>query len=662
MKTGYIVEYIDKQKIICAVVLEVKDMRLRLLTETNREITLSSSRLLPCSDCKLDLSIGRDKMVSELKSVSQKRNLLLKNIDLKELWEILNTEQEWIDLGTMTEFCFPETPTPDHQSAVRRAFFNDKFYFKFKTDSFFPNPVGKVETLKCQLQEVEKRQKKIDRGVQWLKSAMNSNETPMELSLEDQELVKRLKHFYLFETDGSDNGLAKEILSEAGIHESEKVFDILVKIGEWEPNENTDLLELETPITFEEDVMDHVGSLMNDGASFLSDSRQDFTALPLITIDGQATLDYDDALSIERLNDGYRLGIHIADVGYYVKKDDIVDQKAALRASSIYMPDLKIPMIPASLAENLCSLKAGEKRPAISVMITLSPGGEIRNYEITPSIIRVERQLTYFDANLMFDQDMDIYTLYLIAKRYHALRLEKNAVQITLPEVNVWINDRGEPCISRTNRESPGRFLISELMILANWLMAKFLADNQIPGIFRSQPGPKERLFEKADGSLFDNWMQRKLLNRFVLGTTAEYHSGLGLEAYVTATSPIRKYWDLITQRQIRSLLGLERPYTEEEILRIIHMLEQPMANVSRLQYRRHRYWLLKYLENEVGRKQEALVLGKRRNGYQVLLTEYMIECSLPLCPGIELKPEDVIKVTLQNVNARKDILQAFLS
>jgi exoribonuclease-2 len=661
MKTGNIVEYIDKQKIICAVVLEVKNMRLRLLTETNREINMPSSRLLPCSEYKVDLTMGRDNLVSTLKLLASKRNSLLKDVDLVELWEVLNTEQEWIDLGTMTEFCFPENPTPDHQSAVRRAFFNDKYLFKFKTDSFFPNSAGQVETIKSRIQEKTLRLKRIEKSAEWLKNALNSNELPKNRTADELDVIGLLKDYYLFEQDCQDYNLAKEILDRVGIEDSSEVFGILLQLGVWRQDENTDLLALDIPTEFSQEATEHVSHLISHSNSLSLEYRKDFTTLPMVTIDGQATLDYDDALSIEKAGDGYRLGIHIADVGHYVAKGDLIDQEASNRGSSIYMPDLKIPMIPPPLAEDLCSLRAGEKRSAISIMVMLSATGEIQSFEIVPSLIKVERQLSYFDSNMIFEQDVEIYTLYVLAKNFHYKRLEKGAVLINLPEINVWLNEVGEPNISRTNRESPGRFLVSELMILANWLMAKFLEEKQVPAIYRSQPEPKERLFEKGEGSLFDNWMQRKLLNRFVLGTSPEHHSGLGLDAYVTATSPIRKYWDLVVQRQVRAALGLENPYSKAEICRIIQLIENPMNNVSRLQYRRHRYWLLKCMEAEQGRKLEALVLGKRRNGYQVLLTDFMIECTLPSCPGIELRPEDMIKVTLQHVNARKDTVIVYL-
>ena len=121
MESGNVVEFIESQKIMCAVILEIKKLRLRLLTETNREVKMPASRLSHRCDSFLDLSMGREKLVASLKEIADRRTALIDSIDIKELWEILNTEQEWIDLPTMTGFCFSGEPTHDHESAVVRS-------------------------------------------------------------------------------------------------------------------------------------------------------------------------------------------------------------------------------------------------------------------------------------------------------------------------------------------------------------------------------------------------------------------------------------------------------------------------------------------------------------------------------------------------------------
>jgi exoribonuclease-2 len=111
----------------------------------------------------------------------------------------------------------------------------------------------------------------------------------------------------------------------------------------------------------------------------------------------------------------------------------------------------------------------------------------------------------------------------------------------------------------------------------------------------------------------------------------------------------------------LRATLGLEQPYTSEEIDRLIQLLEVPMSHVPRIQQGRHRYWLLKYLEQHTGDKEEAIVLKKQRNHYQILLSNYMIECDLPISGGFVLKPEDLIQVTIQNVRAREEQIVVYI-
>jgi len=663
MESGSIVEYIDRQKIMCAVILEVKNTRLRLLTENNREVKLSAGRLLHEDKVRIDLSMGRDNMVNTLKGVADKRKALIRQVDIKDLWEVLNTEQVWIDLETMTEFCFPNSPSGDHESAIIRAFFDDRLYFKFNLDRFFPNSAEKVARIVAQRQEEERKNRFVEFGGDLLKRLLNDTPPPGDAKEDDtQEVINILKSYYLFDKDSKDYALARAMISKAGPERTVGLFSLLVKLNVFDENENIGLLRYEIATEFSDEILNSAHSLALSVQDLSGDgARVDLTSLPLMTIDGQSTLDLDDALSIEKVGDRFRLGIHIVDVGHFVRKCDVIDQEALSRGSSIYMPDQKISMLPTELSEGLCSLKAGELRPAISTMVNLSHSLEIIDYEILPSLVNIKQQLTYYDVNLAVDQNQDVMILREIAQKFRQKRLDAGAVQISLPEINVWLADDRTITVNKVNRESPGRMLVAELMILANWLTAKYLTENDMPAVFRTQPPPRERLYRGNEGTLYQNWMQRRFLSRFVLSHRADKHSGLGLDAYVTATSPIRKYFDLVTQRQIRGALGLEQPYTSEEIDRLIQLLEVPMSSVSRIQYGRHRYWLLKYLEQHIGEKEEAIVLKKQRNFYQILLSNYMIECDLPISGGFVLKPEDLIQVTIQNVRAREEQVVVYI-
>ena len=283
MEPGNIVEFIDHQKIMCAVVLDVKNLRLRLLTENNREVNISVNRLSHKGNTRLDLSLGRNKLVDALKKVAMRRRDLVGDIDIKELWEVLNTEQEWIDLSTMTQFCFPESSGFDHESAVIRAFFSDRHYFKFNTDRFFPNTEAQVEKLKAQAEAAERKQRIIETGGNWLKGVLAYKIRTVADS--HAALIEVLKSFYLFEKESPHYDIAKAILEKAGCKSDSAVFQALIKLGIWDENENIELLRQEVQPDFSDQVIAAADEVKQSRQPIsIEAERRDLRALPLMTM------------------------------------------------------------------------------------------------------------------------------------------------------------------------------------------------------------------------------------------------------------------------------------------------------------------------------------------------------------------------------------------
>lgn len=657
MKIGSIVEYIDQQKIISAVILSEKKGKLRLLNENSREVNFSEKRLSHISQDTIDTEQSRVSLVNHLKQITNHRKKLSESIDIKDLWEILHEEPEEIDIPAMTLFCFDPPLTADHEAAVIRAFFKDRLYFKFNRLVFLPYTQEQVALRQRQILEAKRREDLVLKGSAWLTRLQQSrtgSTDPMP------EVVKVLKDYYLFGNDADMSALAKQMLKKAGLSVVDQLFGLFVKAGIWDVDENIDLLSMQIPTEFTGEVMATADRLRKTAPLVLDDPRRkDLTALPLITIDGQSTQDYDDAISLETTENGYRLGIHIVDVGAHIKSGDPVDLAARYRASSIYMPDDKLPMIPPSLSEDLCSLKEEQVRPGISTLVQMNRFFEILDYDIVPSIIKVHQQMSYSEANLLNGKNDPITSLYKMATLLREKRLKAGAVQITLPEVNVWLDEHREIHYAKVDRENPSRMLVSEMMILANSLMAEFLNANGMPAVFRAQAPPKQRIFNGIETQLMPNFMQRKHLSRAMINTRAEPHSGLGVKAYVTATSPIRRYHDLLTQRQLKAILGLGQPYTIQELEDILQVTSIPMANTGRIQAARKRYWLIKYLEGMRGNSYEGLVLDCHRDYYNILLKEFMLEARLP-SSGFKLKHGDLIQVTIQHADARRNQLTLF--
>ncbi len=659
MEPGNIVEYIEKQNIICAVIMETKDTRLRILTENDREANIAAKRLSNRSSASLDLSMGRDSIVKALKETAEKRLSIMEQVDVKKLWETLNTEKEWISLKTMTELCFPGSKDPDNEAAVSRAFFKNRTYFKFSNDRFLPYSEKQVEDLIKKTELENQRKQLIEKGAAWLKKAGQAKKSSS--SEMKQEIVDILTSFYLYGKESRHYTTARAILSKAKIDPANTLFNLLVRHKIWDKDENLDIYRYDIPVSFPEQAMAQAEKIADMRAAFTDlPGYRDMTMLPAMTIDGETTLDFDDALSLEEDNDHYNLGIHITDMGYYIKKGDPLDIEAMKRATSIYMPDMTIPMIPRDLSEHTCSLKANEVRPTISILVKISRFGRIKAYEVVPALINVKQRLTYSEANKKSEDDREINILHGLAVKLREQRVASGAMNIILPEINILVDKEGKTSLIRSDRESPGRMLVEEMMILANRMTAEFLAGHNTPAFFRSQADPRERLIKKSGSTLFEYWMQRKHLSRGLISHKPEHHSGLGFAAYITSTSPLRKYHDLITQRQVRAMLGMEEPYTAEEIDRFILATEMPLQNAGKVQFQRNRYWLLKHLEGKKGEKEEAIVLEKRRNSCLVLLEKYMLECRLPLTSGISLKPKDLIQVTIQHADARNDVLSIY--
>lgn len=665
MEKNSIVEFVDNKRILSGLVLEVYGNKLRLLTEENREMNLAPNRVLYQSPgVGINPHAAREQIVESLKTIVARRTRLARQVNVQLLWEVLHEEGEWIDFADMVGLVYPAEVDADHESAVLRAFFYDDLYFRFKNQQFFAHTREEVVRLIAWRKEAERRAHLVEEGARWVRARLNNASVEGCLLNADQqnEILALLKNYCLFGKDFSQWQVARDIVRLAEIDPA-KLFEVLVKLKVFDEDENIDVIIFGVELNYSAAQSETAREIGKLGLSSLStNSRKDFTELALITIDGQATLDYDDAISLEAYGDGYRLGLHIADVAHFIPRGSELDRKAQERCSSVYMPDMKISMLPTELSEGACSLKQDEVRPSLSAMVEMGPGFEVRRFEVVPGMVKVARQLNYHEANKEVATDGFLIMLHRIAENFRRKRLAEGAIYINLPELNLWVDENKQVFLNKINRESPMRMMVTELMIMTNWLTAEYLKQHNLPAIYRSQAAPRERLYEGMDGTLFQNWMQRRCLSRFVLGSEPERHCGLGVEAYVTTTSPIRKYSDLVAQRQLRSVHGLEKPYSRDEIDELIKTMELPMSHVARLQAGRQRYWLLKYLEPMVGQRTDAVVLVKRRNEYQVLLKDYMIECYAGAPVSATLKPGDCVSVTLQRVNARADQISVFVS
>jgi exoribonuclease-2 len=663
IKPGAVVEFFDDKRLLCAVCLELRNGRLQVLTEQNRQANVASKRILRVDERPLDLGQGRAELLAALQEKVARRQELMSRVSVEELWDLLQEEEEGFDPRQLAEFCFSEEVTGDHTSAVLRALLGDALYFKYRNGRFYPNSPERLEQLRLQLEREAQKERELAESSTWLAAVWRGETVPAPDNRD--RYIRMIMDLYLHGPEAPAYQQAKTILSLAQIPLPQGAFQVLVKLGAWREDENLYFHRFGIQETFPQPVMNAADQVEQELAPAVSlgtcGEREDLTALELLTIDGPVTRDYDDALSVRPFDYGTEVGIHIADAAEFVGRHGPLDEEALERATSLYLPDSKIPMLPPLLSEGVCSLRQGEARLALSLLIRFDQEDRLLDYRFTLSRVRVHHQLTYTDANDLIATDRTLGYLFRLGTRLRRQRIAKGALHLPLPELRIWVNNNGIIHISRVDREVPSQVVVSELMILANALAAAELAVRGVPAIYRSQEKPQEVFFhpDAPGDDLYLKYRQRRFLSRAELGITPKPHRGLGMEAYTSWTSPIRRYVDLVVQRQLKTMvLGAPPAHDGEGLGEIVAKVALPQSRAQLMKRQWTRYWVLKYLERERVKTLDALVLDQGVRNYYLLLPDYLLEANMPLAEGKRLKPGDHFRVEIVKVDPREDVLK----
>lgn len=406
------------------------------------------------------------------------------------------------------------------------------------------------------------------------------------------------------------------------------------------------------------------------------DKRKDLSTLPTVTIDGETAKDFDDAVSIELTEQGFRLWVHIADVGYYVPWGSAIDLEARKRGTSVYFPDSVIPMLPKELSEDLASLMPHEPRRTLTAEMDFDRYGKRFGTKIYPSLIVSDERMTYTSVRkVLVDQDAKA------RKRYEKLlgvfelmselagvlrqrRLERGSLDFDLPEPEVLLDIKGNPeAIVRAERNL-AHMMIEEFMLAANEAVAEYLTKLGTPMLYRVHEKPDPHKLSEILGTL------RELLGRpvreipevlasvkgkpeeevvvlLVLRTLkqARYsplnvgHFGLASECYTHFTSPIRRYPDLVVHRILRELFGkktkrLSKSRTEElegllpDIAFNSSRMERVAEEAERNVLDAMKVWFMK---DRLGESFRATVVKASSFGLSVRLRDFYVEGVIPV-------------------------------
>ena len=596
-----------------------------------------------------------------LEETTRRREVLQQDIDLAQAWELLVEEGKALPVAEMADLWFGSA-TPDQIAAMGRALHTDRFLFKYKDGLWWPNSPEVVEGLQEKAHREDEARQELAEAAQWLKAAWEGGEIA-DLAWRER-LVELLKQVAVWGSEAPEYSRVKSYLDKAKIPGDQAPFRLLVRLNVFSEDENLDLYRLEAPLAFSPAALESVQSLSGEIHSDpYAAVRTDLTHLDCFTIDGERTRDLDDALSLEVLPSGWRLGIHISDVSALVAAGTPLDQEAQVRGSSIYLPETRVPMLPEEISEDTLSLVAQKERWALSFLVTLDPEGEVQDWQIQPSLIRVRRRLSYGEADRLLEKDETLGALSRLAERLKARRLAQGGYELKLPEIWVSFDPQGKVHVTVEDQETPSHQMVAETMVLANWLAAWFLAERGVPAIYRTQPEPRETINREEPKTLLELWQDRRKLSRVVMELTPQPHWGLGLPHYTFATSPIRRYLDLVIHRQIVSvLLGASLSYGPEELEKIAAVIDPAMRRAGLLKNLRLRYWLLKYLAGRVGQKLEALVVEVLPHRSRLLLPDLLLDVPFTAPATLRLKPGDLVQVRLDKVLPREDQVKLSLA
>ncbi|MBU0731158.1 MAG: RNB domain-containing ribonuclease [Proteobacteria bacterium] len=657
---GKIIEYIEHGKMICAIVLKDSSNKLQLLNKNGRDVSLSAARVVYHSDKAYSLNMTRDEMIRQLQEIAQKRLEMMAKVDLEEIWSLAVEEKnDAFDPRFLTELSFGERASDDHVAAFLRCIFIDKLFFKFREGMIIVHSREIVEQLQLKADKEKQQDALLDSGARMLRGLFEGKANDQESWPEKERCLDLLKDFYLFGNEAKESDLARELLKRAGLNNPHDVYYLLVNAGIWEANENIPLLRYEIPCEFSDEALQSIADCVVRQDQLLAEaSRKDLRHLNLFTIDGAETRDFDDALHIEQKADNFLVGIHIADVAHFIKPGSPLFEEALKRITSLYFPESRVPMLPGAISEDLCSLKRGESRAAMSFMVLLSKEGEMLDFDIISSIVSVKRQLSYPEADGLMDTDPALKSLSLLANKLRQRRLAAGALLLPIPDVVISVNE-DEVDIRLAEVDTPSRSLIAEFMVLANSIGAQFVSDRQVHGLFRAQKEPRQRLIQGYEKDLYTIYRQRKYLSPAKMLTTPEPHSCVGVMQYTTVTSPIRRFLDLVMQHQISALLqGKGELFPDNDLKDFSRAIQATQTKVNLVRQLRHRYWLYKYYEKFVGSRVDAMVIDSGPRRVQVLLLDTLLEGSLPANQGVHPDFRDILSVRIAKVSALDDDLR----
>jgi ribonuclease R len=446
-----------------------------------------------------------------------------------------------------------------------------------------------------------------------------------------------------------------------------KIVEVIGREGTLYSEVTSIAREFGIPVSFDKKSLQEAENLNAEIRKEEISRRQDFRSKNVFTIDPVDAKDFDDALSIEELDNGnYRIGVHIADVSHYVKAGSSIDKEAAARGNSVYFVGKAISMLPEKLSNYLCSLVPQKDRLTFSVIFEMTNKGVLLNHKIAKTIINSKKRFTYEDVQKIIDTgegdySTEINLLNTLAKILRSKRMKEGSLEFFTPEVEFQLDESGKPTNILKKEITESNMLIEEFMLLANKTIAeRIFSRGNIPFIYRVHDYPDEEKIQefsrfvkslgysfnpkagKAAGQ-FNNLMEQVkgteeegVINELAVRSMAKAiystknigHYGLGFKNYTHFTSPIRRYADLLVHRILDKTLISKtgKHYSLENLTKICEHISATERTAMEAERRSIKLKQLQFLKDKIGYEFSAVISGVMNYGIFVELTDILAE------------------------------------
>ena len=585
-------------------------------------------------------------------------------------WILLLESDETVEIADFADLVCGGT-APAQLAACWLELVGPQFWFRFKQGVIQPRSAAELKPLRRE-RRLKQLHEQREQGWQNLLRAR----APIDVAglPEDQQLrLEQLKQLAAgrIELEQLQPELRQSLSALHLGHDRGDLRHLLVDLGQWDPHQLASIGGTTWSTGFSAEHQREAERLLDLNAIELpgDSERIDLTAQRCVTIDDDDTRDIDDGLALERRPDGsLRLWIHVADPGRLVEPDSLLDREARRRGSSLYLASGNLPMFPLELTTGPFSLRAGVRSAAWSTWVDLDTEGEIAAYGIERSWVKPTYRLSYSDADDLIDlappEEADLSELDKLLDRRRQWRVRQGALQMDLPEGRIRSRD-GEPVLE-VSEPSTSRSMVAEAMILAGAVAARFGVERGLALPFRSQlPAelpPQAELDALPDGAVRFAAIKR-CLSRGLMGTQPAAHFSLGLPAYVQATSPIRRYGDLVVQRQIHAQLNGAPTLSEDDLQELLNSFDAAVREGIGISREDQRHWQQVWFEaHKSGQWQAEFLRWLRPQDRLGLLRVDDLAMDLAAeCPQ-NAQPGEALLLRVQQVDSLRDQLRLVAS